>query len=231
MATEGARERVGTPGGFRVLSQPPAPARASLQVLLPEVAPNWEEGNKTGVKAGLGRQRGASHPPVPRFGRLQSIPAHKGAAFALWPCGSKPAAGGHRQRTESSAMRGAPRPGDAQHHPELSPPPIPMGSALPCRGMQQEPRPPAPRHGRQPIVGVPMCPIVGVPMCPQGWDRDHAGAQHHPQGLRAGKPPRGDEVGSGMFPPAPSFGSSELPSRTAAVPRKPAPKWNTYNGG
>lgn len=171
MATEGARERVGTLGGFRVLSQPPAPARASLQVLLPEVAPNWEEGNKTGVKVGLGRQRGASHPPVPRFGRLQSVPAHKGAAFALWPCGSKPAAGGHRQRTESSAMRGAPRPGDAQHHPELSPPPYSHGirTALPwdAAGAKASSTPSRPSaHCGCPHVSHGGCPHVSHCGCP-----------------------------------------------------------------
>lgn len=55
VATEGGREHPGTPRGFCEVSRPPAPARESLQVLLPEVAPNWEEGNKIGVKVGLGR--------------------------------------------------------------------------------------------------------------------------------------------------------------------------------
>lgn len=189
MTTEDGREHSGTPRGFCEVSQPPASARESLQVLLPEVAPNWEEGNKTGVKVGLGRQRGASHPPVPHFGRLQSLPAHKGAAFALWMVRIKGGGGGRAPAAHGklSHERGppAPEPGDARHRPELPPPPYSHGipSAVGCsrsQGLQH------------PIVAS--SPMWVSPMCPQGWDRDHPST-----GMRAGKPPRGDEVGSEVF--------------------------------
>lgn len=175
------------------MSQPPASARESLQVLLPEVAPNWEQGNKTGVKVGLGRQRGASHPPVPHFGRLQSLPAHKGAAFALWIVrikgggGRAPAAQGklsHAQGPPGPRARRCPAPSRAA-----------TSSLFPWDphrwGVQQEPKPPSPHRDHQ--------PNVGVPHVSPGMGQRSSWCSAPSTGMRAGKPPWGDEVGSEVF--------------------------------
>lgn len=72
---------------------------------------------------------------MPHFGRLQSLPAHKGAAFALWMVrikgggGRAPAAHGKLSRARPPL---APEPGDARHHPEL--PPRPCSHGIPTAG-------------------------------------------------------------------------------------------------
>lgn len=174
VATEGGREHFGTPRGFCEVSRPPSPVRESLQVLLPEVAPNWEEGNKTGVKVGLGRQRGASHPPGAPFWETSKPPGAQRRCLCSLAVRIKARGGKARaEHGKLSQARGppAPEPGDARHHPELPPPPCSHGIPAAVGGRSQ---------GLQ-------HPNVGVPMCPQGWDRDHPGAQHHRQGLGAGK--------------------------------------------
>lgn len=101
------------------------------------------------------------------------------------------ARGGRARKAQLCMGRPAPEPGDAQHHPELPPPPcshgIPTGAS-------------STHHGHQPIV----C----VSMCPQGWDRD---AQHHPQGLKSCCHPRVTTWGQQCSPHTraiPGFGIS-----------------------
>lgn len=98
----------------------------SLQVLLcePEVAANWEQGNKKREKVGLGGAgpagKGQQPPLCPplRFGRLQSLPAHKGGCLcslamqikAPWRVGHLPVL----RKLSNMRCRTAPGPSSSQ---------------------------------------------------------------------------------------------------------------------
>lgn len=107
MAMDGELECAGTPGGILCGMAPSILAgglQESLQVLLcePEVAANWEQEIKRERKWGWGGAgpagKGQQPPLCPplRFGRLQSLPAHKGGCLCSLAMQIKaPSRGGH----------------------------------------------------------------------------------------------------------------------------------------
>jgi len=116
-----------------------------LQLLLqePEVAPNWEQGNKTGGKArlgGAGRQGRASRPPRAPRSALGNFKASR-------RCGSKP--GGGEDPTGKLTMPNTMWP----PAPQL---PAPTSVPIPATvGTQRELSHPAPHPGRPRVPPVP----------------------------------------------------------------------------